>query len=188
LSCVGMLVKKNVREFEKIIHLRYMEKTLCFTGHRPDKCGGWNPNNPIAKNIKTKLEEAITQAIQEGYTSFISGGALGVDQWAAEIVLKLKEQNSNIKLIIARPFSSQASVWNQESKIIFKSICDRADEVVDVSEEPYAAWKLQKRNEYMVNRSSLVIAVWDGTAGGTANCVNYAKNKLKSIKQINPKE
>jgi uncharacterized phage-like protein YoqJ len=165
-----------------------MPKTISFTGHRPSKLGGFTPNNPIAMKIKNQLEKQINLAISDGFTYFISGGALGVDQWAAEIIIRLKETNQNLKLIIAKPFPSQSKVWNDDAKSIFENICKKADSVVDVCDEPYAAWKLQKRNEWMVDHSDKVIAVWDGTVGGTANCVNYAKKKLKTIIQINPND
>ena len=32
---------------------------------------------------------------------------------------------------------------------------------------------MQKRNEFMVDNSDLVVAVWNGTSGGTANCLAY---------------
>lgn len=38
---------------------------------------------------------------------------------------------------------------------------------------------MQSRNEWMVNRSNIVIALWDGSEkGGTYNCLKYAKSKI----------
>jgi uncharacterized phage-like protein YoqJ len=45
---------------------------------------------------------------------------------------------------------------------------------------------MQLRNEFMVNNSDIVIAVWDGTNGGTANCVKYAQVENKEIIIIDP--
>lgn len=52
----------------------------------------------------------------------------------------------------------------------------------------YAPAKMQIRNEYMVENCDLLIAVWDKSDGGTANCVKYAKSQRKNIIYINPKE
>lgn len=52
--------------------------------------------------------------------------------------------------------------------------------------QTYKPYLMQVRNEYMVNLTEKVIAVWDGTSGGTANCVEYAKKKNKEIIMINP--
>jgi hypothetical protein len=38
----------------------------------------------------------------------------------------------------------------------------------------------------MVHNSNYVIAVWDGTKGGTGNCVNYALRLNKQITMLNP--
>lgn len=162
-----------------------MNKTVCFTGHRPNKWG-YNENTPIIQSIKIKLASEIKNLILEGYTTFISGGALGVDQWAAEIVLMAKKRRTELKLIIVRPFPSQDAIWNNESKNRFKGILEASDEVIDVSPDPYEASKMQIRNVYMVDKSSVVIAVWDGSHGGTGNCVKYAYKKLKKIIVISP--
>jgi hypothetical protein len=38
----------------------------------------------------------------------------------------------------------------------------------------------------MVDNSDLLIAVWDGSSGGTSNCVSYATIKGKQIIRIDP--
>ena len=57
----------------------------CFTGHRPEKIG--IPDETVI----ALLDKAISEAIQSGYRTFISGMARGVDIWAAEIVLKYRD-------------------------------------------------------------------------------------------------
>ena len=59
----------------------------CFTGHRPEKL------HKPEEQIKKDLEKAILQAVDDGFVTFISGMARGVDIWAAEIVLRLRESN-----------------------------------------------------------------------------------------------
>jgi uncharacterized phage-like protein YoqJ len=46
---------------------------------------------------------------------------------------------------------------------------------------------MQKRNEWMTDNSKYIIAVWDGTKGGTGNCVNYGKKVNKLITSLHPK-
>jgi len=70
----------------------------CFTGHRPEKL-----HQPEAF-IKVELKKAICQAIADGYTTFISGMARGVDIWAAQIVLRFRANNPAIHLIAAVPY------------------------------------------------------------------------------------
>ncbi|WP_339273817.1 SLOG family protein [Paenibacillus sp. FSL W8-0426] len=152
--------------------------TACFTGHRPNKLGGYDESNAIMLDVKDRLDRAIDYAVDSlGITTFISGMALGVDMAAAELVLKWREQSPRlgIRLIAAVPFEGQERMWPGTSQDRWFDILAQADEVTYVCEPGYATWKMQKRNAWMVDNSSLVIAVWDGTRGGTGNCVEYAR-------------
>jgi uncharacterized phage-like protein YoqJ len=45
---------------------------------------------------------------------------------------------------------------------------------------------MQARNEWMVDNSNAMIAVWDGSPGGTANTVKYAQAKERPVLVIDP--
>lgn len=158
-----------------------MSKTVCFTGHRPKDLPKGSE-----EWINGQLMQAIKKASNKDYTRFISGGAVGVDQMAARCVLLAKVFDSRLKLVIARPFPSQDKVWPPHVKVKFEELLGKADAVVDVCEDPYAVWKMQKRNEWMVDQSHVVIAVWKGGRGGTHNCIEYAQASKKPILRINP--
>lgn len=51
----------------------------------------------------------------------------------------------------------------------------------------YHVAKMQKRNRYMVDNSSIVIAVYNGGKGGTFNCLSYAHKEGRTIYYIIPK-
>ena len=83
----------------------------CFTGHRPNKL------DYSEGVIKPLLETAIDNAISDGYVTFITGMAEGVDIWAAEIVLKKKKENKDLHLICAVPhpgFEKRRSRYEKE--------------------------------------------------------------------------
>lgn len=155
---------------------------VAFTGHRPDKLGGYNLPNDTYNLVCQKIESALKELKPE---KVIVGMALGVDQWAAHIAVKL-----GIPFIAAVPFIGQEGVWPAQSKTIYKILLAKASEIVIVSEGGYSAQKLQIRNEWMVNQllnpEDRLIAIWDGTKGGTGNCVEYATNAGKEIYRINP--
>ncbi|MFT9488297.1 MAG: SLOG family protein [Tepidibacillus sp.] len=151
-----------------------ISKSVAFTGHRPNKLGGYNENNPIMITVKEVLSKTIDELIAEGYTHFISGMAIGVDMVAAELVLEKRKKDPNIFLICAVPFEGQENLWPEPIKKRYFDILNQADEVVYISYPGYAGWKMQKRNEWMVDHANVIVAVWDGTKGGTENCVKYA--------------
>lgn len=160
--------------------------TVCFTGHRPNKLNGYDPKDN--RDLLWRLHKEIVKHIElKDCNTFISGMALGIDIWAAKIVLKLKRDRfPNVKLVCAIPCKNQESRWVKSSQLEWQEICKLADEVIYVSEDEYKPYLMQKRNEWMVDNANYVIAVHDGTNGGTGNCVNYAKNKSKKITIIKP--
>lgn len=152
---------------------------VALTGHRPEKLGGYTIPNPtysrVCKRIEAKLQELKPEKI-------ISGMALGVDQWAVNIALNL-----NIPFVAAIPFVGQERNWPERSQIIYQKLLEKALEKVIVSQGGYAGFKMQIRNKWMVDHCDLLMAVWDGTLGGTANCINYAKSIGREILFIDPK-
>lgn len=143
----------------------------CFTGHRPEKL------SKSEDEIKAALEEAIRAAITDGYTTFISGMARGVDIWAAEIVLNLRDAGTPIKLICASPYEGFDTKWKAEWQERYNTVMKEADLVRFIC-KGYSRSCFQTRNEWMVDHSSRVIAVYNGEPGGTRNTIEYARQNL----------
>jgi len=150
---------------------------VAFTGHRPDKLSGYGPSD-LQNWVRYHLKQELIELNPEGC---ISGMALGVDQWAAEICNDL-----GIPWVAAIPFVGQESKWPEESQRAYWKLLATAKASCIVSPGGYEIWKLQRRNEWMVDRASVILAVWNGSSGGTANCVRYARSKNKRIVQIDP--
>lgn len=175
--------------------------TVCFTGHRPSKLGGydWNDkfNVKIRDNIKEVLETLLKHYPNEQF-HFIFGGALGFDQFATQVALELKNEykNRKITLEIAVPFKNQPNKWfNKEDIKRYNNQLKLTDKVTYVDklekykipgfkEGLYHPVKMQKRNEYMVDNSNIIIAYWDSSKSGTGNCIRYAKKKNRKVINI----
>ena len=134
------------------------DKIMAVTGHRPEKVGGYS--DEASKRLTTFAEEMLKFYKPE---AVITGMALGWDQAVAEACRQL-----NIPFIAAIPFKGQESKWPRESQVHYRELLSCAKEVVEVCQPGYAAWKMQRRNEWMVCRATRVLALWNGTSGGTA--------------------
>ena len=162
----------------------YMQ-TCCCTGHRPKgfpfRYGiDLKKHNAYLQILKDKIEHAVTEY---GITHFISGMAIGVDLDFAEIVLKLKDKYP-ITLECAIPCPNQTLKWNNADKARYESILKSADKVNIISDR-YTAECMLKRNRYMVDKSELVIAVFNGIEqGGTWYTINYARKTDTAIELI----
>jgi uncharacterized phage-like protein YoqJ len=159
---------------------------IAVTGHRPEKLYGYDLKEPRYKKLYQKL---LDKLIEYKPTHCISGMALGVDTVFAYAVLEYKKKvNPDCIFECAIPCLNHPCKWKKEDQERYSKILKKADMVTLVSDEEYKPWLMQKRNEYMVDKCDLLIAVWDGTKGGTGNCINYAKKKDKTIDTIDPRE
>ena len=152
---------------------------VAFTGHRPNKLGGYRTPNPIYNWVTWCIQEQLEELKP---TLVISGMALGVDQWAAQIA-----HDMGIPFLAAIPFQGQEKAWPAHSQAAFKNLLLKSCEIVVVSPGEYTPYKMRVRNAYMVDRCDSLIAVWDGTPGGTGNCVEYAEACGKQIVRIKPR-
>lgn len=151
------------------------------TGHRPEKIGGYDPNNPIRVALRAAMRSRLLAHAPE---VAITGMALGIDQDFAQVCLEV-----NIPYIAAVPFPEQPSKWPPASQEHYRWLLRQASKVVYVSLPGYSREKMLIRNEWMVDHvgeDGIVIAVWDGSPGGTGSCVTYANRRKRKIDRIDP--
>lgn len=124
--------------------------------------------------------------------TFVTGGALGVDTWAFEMVHKarnLHQHNHNrVKNVLVLPCVEHYIKWPDHKQEQMKHMINHmATDVVYSDAARYTSpSQMQKRNIAMVNMSDGVIAVWDESSGGTANCIEYAVKRGVPIIGYNP--
>ena len=160
--------------------------TVAFTGYRPDKLPFVeDKKDELYLKFRERLLQVINRLIERGYTDFISGVALGFDTWAAEDIIALKKENKDIHLECAIPFPKQAERWEFFDRLRYKKILRKADISTTLCEQ-YQSNAYFIRNEYMVDKSDVIVCCFDGQSGGTAKTVAYAKKKDKIIIQIDP--
>lgn len=155
------------------------EDVVAFTGHRPDKLGGYDNKTRLA------LGGLATEYLAQNRPGkAIVGMALGWDQAAAAACLAL-----DIPFIAAVPFEGQARRWPEEAQARYRWLLDMAGHVEIVTPEPCYSSHLvnramQRRNEWMVDRATRICALWDGSWGGTHNCIAYARKRGVPIKNL----
>ena len=86
------------------------------------------------------------------------------------------EKNPAIHLIAASPYKGVEEKWSTYWQQAYKELLTVADTVEYIC-SGYRVGVFQTRNEWMVDRSARVIAVFNGNPGGTKNTIAYAKRK-----------
>lgn len=156
---------------------------IAITGHRPNKLGNdFDLTSNFVWKIKDQLQSIITKYNDIGRKNWtpltlITGMALGIDTLFAQLAILNK-----IPFITAIPCINHGDKWhvklrNIYDEILSNSLCTKHY----VTNKEYTLSCMQKRNEWMVDNCDVLIAVWDSTKGGTANCVKYARSVGKPI-------
>jgi uncharacterized phage-like protein YoqJ len=109
--------------------------------------------------------------------------ALGVDTWAAETCVEL-----GIPFVAALPCDGMESPWPLPSQERFRALLNKTKEIHVVSPGPYKHWKMQRRNEWMVDRCDILMSVFDGSPGGTYNCLAYAAEVQRRVMPLDWRE
>lgn len=161
-------------------------KTCAFSGHRPGLLPwGYSENDERCLNLKGQIREQIITAINKGYAHYFSGMALGCDIFFAQLVLELKKDYPDIKLICAIPYELQYSNWKKSDKERYFNILRQCDHKEIISLK-YTESCFMDRNKYMIDNASLLIAVYNGFGkSGTRNTIKYAQKTGIDIVIIN---
>lgn len=181
-----------------------MNKAVFFTGHRPDKLGGYDAHAQHGR-IRDFIQAIVEDWYTAGYNVWISGMALGTDTIAAQAVLQAKVRHPGIMLVAAVPFPSQPKAWTRHwSRVVtYREVLGQCTAIYTVSQDPYTRDKMMLRNRFMVEfpdvpyfhldgtdvlpcETTCGIAVYNGSGGGTGNAVNHAKSVGKTVLGIHP--
>ena len=162
---------------------------VCATGHRPKVFGTYNEQDKRIVCVKSAIKDFLQEHKPE---KLLTGMALGVDQWAAEAAMNL-----GISVVAAVPFRGQNKTWPYTSTKKYQDILSSASEIYVINKDDHnpVSYKefiscngdvlsydvirmcLLRRNIWMVDHSDAVMAVWNGSMGGTGHCVSYAEGK-----------
>lgn len=160
-------------------------QAVCFSGHRPDRLpGDGDPDMPETQKLIAALREHIEDAIRRGKIFYLHGAMAGFDILEAEQVIALKKAYPQIRLITIAPFSvhfySHKKCWTSEWIGRATEIFRQDDFGISLAEH-YRSGIYYERNRALVDHSSELICYHDGGKGGTAQTVQYARNKGLSV-------
>ena len=154
--------------------------TVSFTGFRPEKLLPTAPLHDLRELhdlLADRLEVAIKYLYANGYTCYLTGMAEGFDLWAAEKVAKLKAELPDLTLGCILPFPGHARKGGEA----YQRILAAADFRHTVCPSSHRGSYL-KRNDFLVDRSSLIICYYDGLqAGGTLYTLMRARKQGRAV-------
>jgi uncharacterized phage-like protein YoqJ len=147
------------------------------TGHRPDKLGGWDSQSAFYKTVNVAVE-ALEEQKPIGV---VSGMAAGWDLALAHAAISLE-----IPLLCAVPFEGQDRRWSKFWRDKYKEALYLSTEIRTLyTPDMDNKWEISKaltdRNhwmvEYIYHKGGKILALWNGTKGGTSHCVRSAERR-----------
>lgn len=160
--------------------------TAAITGHRPNKMFGYD----LSDKRYTDIQKAIAAILeQENVTDLWTGMALGTDHLAALAAIGMQDSGAGIRLHAAVPFKGHKDArWPKKTQDLYDAILSRCTEITLVTDAGFSCKALEDRNRYMCDHSDILIAVYNGAPGGTANCIRYARRTGMPIWFIDPND
>ena len=153
-------------------NISIISRSVAVTGHR------------TVENLNEgKLEDVFRLLIKKGYDTYLVGMAVGFDTICFNILDKLRKE-FDIKIIACIPCKDQAKYFTESQKEEYERIVALADEKRIFSEK-FTSYCMHRRNCYMVDNASIIIAYINKTFGGTYNTVKYAEKKGKRVIKVN---
>ena len=164
-----------------------MEETqaaCAFTGHRIEKLPwGENEDDPRCRKLKDELADAVEAVYRSGVRHFLCGMATGCDMYFCEAVLSLRAEHSDVTLEAAIPWEGQSRGWSETLRRRYDRLVTECDYHTLVC-RGYTPACMMRRNRYMVDSASVLIAAYSGQPGGTMNTLLYAMRQGREVVQI----
>jgi len=161
---------------------------VALTGHRPDKLAGYDLTAPFYTALRDWLVHIITTGLdRHPHLTLHSGLALGADTVWSEAILQMRRAHpERIEFVAEVPVMTQSSRWPADrDKAFWETQVTNAD-LVNIYAESYSPMAMQLRNEGMIGAAQLVLAVWDGTSGGTGHAVRFAEQRGTPVFRMTP--
>ena len=161
--------------------MRARQESCCFTGHRPGKLPWrYNEFDPRCLKLKRRIADAVELAYEQGFRHSLCGMAMGCDLYFCEAVLALRERHPDVTVEAAIPCPTQADAWPPAQRERYDRLVAACDFETMVSGQ-YTSTCMLRRDRYLVDHASLLIAAFAGTSGGTRYTVEYALNQGLAI-------
>ena len=147
-------------------------KIMGVTGHRSNKVH-WNGRSAYNKQVYDRLVRLAEAALKFYEPEMVyTGMALGFDQACAQAC-----KNLEINYTAVIPHSDQSKLWPEHSRLYYDYLVSNATNQLTLATGPFHVHHMTDRNQYLVDHSQTFLALWDGSNGGTADCVRRATKK-----------
>src|SRR5699024_1553763 len=95
-------------------------------GYKPMELNIFKVDDQRISFIKAAIRQRLVGFIEEGLEWVVVSGQMGVELWAAEVVMELQEQY-DIRLALIPPFENQETRWPESIQQVYQKLTAVAD-------------------------------------------------------------
>ncbi|MFC0214487.1 DUF1273 domain-containing protein [Paenibacillus chartarius] len=152
-------------------------KSVLVTGYRAHELGIFDQKHQGIPYIKRAIEAKLLPLLDEGLEWVLTPGQYGVDLWAAEVAIGLKErQYPQLQLAIVTAYANPEEKWKEDKQQYYRDILKKTDYYGSVSNQPYnGVWQLTARDELLLRKSDGIVLFYDEDAAEASP--KYMKRK-----------
>jgi uncharacterized phage-like protein YoqJ len=145
--------------------------------------GIFSLKHPGIDIIKKAITKKLISLIDDGLEWVIVSGQWGVELWAADAALELREQYKDLQVAIITPFLEQDENWSEEKKTYYQHICNKANYLNSVTKSKYVGpWQFAEKNKFLLRNSDGMILVYDEENEGSPKYMKEQALKLARSK------
>lgn len=140
---------------------------LWVTGYRSYELGTFGDQDPKIKVIKFALKQVLKAQLDEGLEWVITGGQLGIEQWAVSVVQELKSDYPDLKVAMMMPFKNFGNQWQSSNQEKLQDLITQSDFAESVSTQEYqGASQLRSYQQFMLSHTDGALLVYDADYPG----------------------
>jgi uncharacterized phage-like protein YoqJ len=157
-------------------------KRIIITGYKQHELGVFDQKHPGVSVIKKAIQRKLITLLEDGLEWVILSGQLGVETWAAEVIMDLQMDYPQLRYAVITPFLDQEKNWNEMKKEKYEEILMNADYTATVTKKPYEGpWQFVAKNKFFIQNSDGLLIVFDEEKGGSPKYLKeladqYAEN------------
>lgn len=152
---------------------------------------GYKEDNSLCRKIKKAMLRQFRRLYRKrGVRRFYIGGAIGVNLWAGELLLKLKEEPGyeDLELVVVLPFPGHDAKWDVRSRKRLEYLIRHSVEHLTVGTEDCRESYISQ-NRYLVDHAQCLVAVGEEhreQETESFQVTTYAREKGLEIIYIHP--
>ncbi|HLR19619.1 MAG TPA: DUF1273 domain-containing protein [Staphylococcus sp.] len=139
-----------------------MIKTVYVTGYKSYELNIFKDDAPEVSYLKKFITHKLNQLIEEGLEWVLIQGQMGIELWTAEVVLDLKTTYPELKLGVITPFYGHSDRWNDQNKLKYQNITQKADFVDSVFHSSYEGpHQFKQTDQFMLDHTDQTLLIYD---------------------------